>query len=119
MELLKRYVINMLISFLISFVLMGVTAAIFTYTSIKDMYLQSFVLGIIVFSVLLGSTLLARKIKQKGLIHGAIYGVLYCLILYIMTSIAYVGFCFTNTLLLYFAISAVSGIVGGVIGVNI
>lgn len=119
MEILKRYLINLSISFLISFLLIGVTAVIFTYTSIKDIHLQSFVLGIIVFSVLVGSTLFARKIKQKGLIYGAIYGILYCLILYIITSIAYTGLKFTNTLLLYFAISLVSGVVGGIIGVNI
>ncbi len=119
MELLKRYVTNTLISFLISFILMCVTAAIFTYTNIKDIHLQSFVLGIIVFSVLVGSTLLTRKIKQKGLIHGAAFGFIYCLILYISTSVAYTGFCFTNTLLLYLGLSIVSGVIGGVIGVNI
>lgn len=119
LELLKKYTINLLISFFVSFALMCVTALIFTYTNINDIHLQSFVLGIIVFSVLVGSTLLTRKIKQKGLVHGALFGFIFCLIVYIITAIFYTGLCLTNTLLLYLAISIVSGVVGGIIGVNI
>lgn len=116
---IKNYAISLVISFLITIVGISVSSAIFAYTNINDMHLQTFVFGIILFSVLVGAMILSRKIKQKGLIFGAIFGVLYCLIIYLVSSIAYTGFFVSNTLLIYLIISFLAGIVGGIIGVNI
>lgn len=119
MEKIKRYFFSMLLAFGISTILICLTAAIFTYTSINDRYLQSFVAGIVTISCLISSVFLTRKIKEKGLLYGLIFGVLYCLIIYIINMCTYSSFFVSNTLLVYFAISAFSGIVGGIIGVNV
>lgn len=119
MEKIKYYSINMLISFGISIVFLLITSLIFAYTSINDRYLNMFVFGIIAISVLVGSMLLLKKIKQKGFLYGILFGIIYCLILYFFTVIAYNGFFFTNTLGIYFLICALTGTVGGIVGVNL
>lgn len=116
---IKNYAISLLISFVITLTLISLVSAIFAYTNINDKHLQTFVFGIILLSVFMGSTLLARKIKQKGLIFGGIFGIIYCLVIYMASSIAYTGLFFSNTLLLYLVISFLSGVIGGIIGVNI
>lgn len=115
----KKIGINIIISFVITTILLCLTAIIFAYTNIDDRHLQTFVFGIVLLSNLLGSSMLLRKIKEKGLIYGGIFGLIYCLMLYLVTSLAFNNFCFTNTLGIYFIICVLSGIIGGVIGVNI
>lgn len=119
MEKVKKLSMNMIISFIITLILVCLTALIFAYTNINDRHLQTFVFGIILLSNLLGSTMFTRKIKEKGLIFGAIFGLLYCLLLYIITSLIFNNFLITNTLGIYLAICVGSGIIGGIIGVNI
>lgn len=116
---IKNYSISLLISFLITIVGICLSSCIFAYTSINDRHLQTFVFGIILFSVLVGAMILSKKIKQKGLIFGGIFGIIYCLIIYISSAIAYTGFFISNTLLMYLLISFLAGVVGGIIGVNI
>ena len=116
---IKNYAISLLISFLITIIGISLSSVIFAYTSINDRHLQTFVFGIILFSVLVGAMILSRKIKQKGLIFGGIFGIIYCLIIYLSSAIAYTGFFVSNTLLIYLLISFLAGVVGGIIGVNI
>ncbi|MEG0872807.1 MAG: TIGR04086 family membrane protein [Clostridia bacterium] len=119
MKKIKQYSISMIVSFAIAIILLCVTGAIFAYTNIADRHLSSFIFGIVMLCVLIGSTILSRKIKEKGLLHGAIFGFLFCILVYFFTVIAYTGFFISNTLGLYLAISVLSGVIGGIIGVNI
>lgn len=119
MNNIKYYTISILISFLVTLIGISLASIIFAYTNINDRHLQTFVFGIMVLSVLTGATILARKLKQKGLVYGGIFGLLYCLLIYVTSSIAYTGIFFSNTLLIYLFICFLSGVVGGIIGVNI
>lgn len=119
MEKVKYFIINLFIAYIITIVVLCLSATIFAYTNIEDRHLQTFVFGTILLSNLIGSTLLSRKIKEKGLIYGGSFGIIYCLLLYVITSLAFNGFAFSNTLLIYLAICLVSGIIGGIIGVNL
>lgn len=119
MEKIKNYLLCLLITFCISAILLSVASLIFAYTSINDKYLQMFVFGIVTISILIGSTVLSKKIKEKGLLIGGIFGITYLLIIFFISAIAYSNFSITNTLFMYAGISILSGIVGGIIGVNI
>lgn len=119
MEKIKNYMIALVISFIVTLLGIVLVSAIFTYTNINDRHLQTFVFGIILLSTLIGSTIFSRRLKQKGLIFGGIYGISYCLIIYIISAIAYTGFFFSNTLLIYLVICLLSGVIGGIIGVNL
>lgn len=115
----KNYSVCLMISFLVTVVGISVSSAIFAYTNINDRHLQTFVFGTILLAVLVGAMILSKKTKKKGLIFGGIFGIVYCLIIYLSSAIAYTGFFVSNTLLLYLLISFLAGIVGGIIGVNI
>lgn len=119
MDKIKKLLINLLISFGIMAIFLCLTAVIFAYTNIDDRHLQTFVFGIVLLSNLFGSTLFLRKVKEKGLIYGGLFGMMYCFILYLVTSLMFNNFSLTNTLAIYFIICILSGIIGGVIGVNI
>ena len=80
MEKVKRYSISLVISFCVAAIFLIISSAIFAYTNINDRHLDSFVLGSVMISVLVGSMLLLRKIKKKGLLFGAIFGLIYFLI---------------------------------------
>ena len=116
---IKNYAICILISFFITLIGISLVSVIFAYTNINDRHLQTFVFGIILLSVLIGATILSRRIKQKGLIFGGIFGIIYCLLIYLASSIAYTGLFVSSTLVMYILICFLSGIVGGIIGVNI
>ncbi|MNP80802.1 hypothetical protein D3C76_1789990 [compost metagenome] len=73
----------------------------------------------VMIAVLVGSILVSRKMKSRGIVYGAVFGILFCLLIYLFTVLTYRGFFVSDTLLIYFGTSLLSGIVGGVIGVNI
>ena len=105
---IKNYSFSLLIAFLIAAILLCLSAVIFAYTNINDRYLQTFVFGSVMISTLIGATILAKKIKEKGLLMGGIFGIIYVGLIFLISSIAYTGFAFTNTLLIYLAISCIS-----------
>ena len=119
MEKLKRYSISLVISFVIAIIFLFISSAIFAYTNINDRHLDSFVLGSVMISVLVGSMFLLRKLKEKGLLYGTLFGIIYFFIIYLVNVLAFSGFFVSNTLGIYFGICLLSGIVGGIIGVNI
>ena len=119
MEKVKRYSISLVISFCVAAIFLIISSAIFAYTNINDRHLDSFVLGSVMISVLVGSMLLLRKIKKRGLLFGAIFGIIYFLIVYLVNVLAFSGVFVSNTVGIYLGICLLSGIVGGIIGVNI
>ena len=119
MEKIKKYVFCLIISFIVASVFLCVSAAIFAYTSINDSYLDSFVFGVMTLSVLIGSLILGKKLKEKGIVYGAVFGLIFCIIIYLFNVIALQGFFISNTLGLYLGICILSGIIGGIVGVNI
>jgi len=58
-------------------------------------------------------------VKKKGLIHGVVINMICVLILFIISSILNGGVSITNTLGIYLAICSLSGIIGGILGVNV
>ena len=119
MSKIKNIAFSLLVSFVVAIVFLSLSACIFAYTNINDRHLETFVFGVVMFSVLIGSTVLSKKIKEKGLMYGAMFGLIFCLIIYVFTCLSFTGFFVSNTLGVYLAISVLSGIIGGVIGVNI
>lgn len=119
MEKVKQYTKYLLISYIIAIILLCVSSVIFAYTNINDSLINVFVFVIIIITNLIGSTLTSRKIKKRGLIVGMLFGIIYFLIIYLLSAIFYTGFFINKAVGLYLLISSISGIVGGVIGVNI
>ena len=86
MEKLKRYSISLLIAFVIAAIFLLISSVIFAYTNINDRHLNSFVLGSVMISVIIGSMILLKKIKEKGFLYGLIFGLIYFLIIYVKSE---------------------------------
>ena len=119
MENVKQYTKFLILSYVIAIVLLSLSAVIFAYTNINDSLINIFVFVIVVITNLIGSTLTSRKIKKRGLIVGLLFGIIYFLIIYLLSAIFYTGFFVNKAVGLYLLMTSVSGMVGGVIGVNI
>lgn len=118
MNNIKSYTKFLAISYIIAIILLCLASVIFAYTSIEDKLLVYFVFGIIIISNLIGSMLVSKKIKKRGLFTGLLFGLIYFIIIYLISAIFYTGIFFNESVLMYLITTAVSGIIGGVIGVN-
>ena len=119
MESVKEYSKFLVLSFVAALILLCLTGVIFAYTSINDSLINVFVFVIVVVTNLIGSTLLTHKIKRRGLVLGLIFGIIYFLIIYVISTIFYTGFFVNKEVGIYMLLSAISGMVGGIVGVNI
>jgi putative membrane protein (TIGR04086 family) len=115
---LKYFGINLVICCVMILLLLLVTSAIFAYTSINDKYLDIFVYSIVGISIFLTSVFLNRKIKSKGVIYGSIFGLLAIVTIYLIGAI-FLSFSISYTAVIYIAIGIISGLIGGIIGVNL
>jgi putative membrane protein (TIGR04086 family) len=77
------------------------------------------ILVITTISVFTGSIIASKNIKKNGLINGAALGIIYILILYLVSSIFITGFSLNIKSLIMLALSIGAGIIGGIVGVNL
>lgn len=103
---------------IISIILLTIYALLLTYTSISETTITPVVLTITGISILIGSTISSRKIKKNGLIYGGAVGAIYIIILYLASSLCLTGFSLTLNSFIMLAVAIITGIVGGIIGVN-
>lgn len=106
------------ISFLISVILLFIFASLLVYTSLQETTIKPVVIIISIVSILIGSSLSSIKIKKNGIINGALVGLIYILTLYILSSIALIGFNLNLYSIIMIIGAIISGMVGGIIGVN-
>lgn len=107
-----------IISFLISVILLFIFASLLVYTSLQETTIKPVVIIISIVSILIGSSLSSIKIKKNGIINGALVGLIYILTLYVLSSIAFMGFSFNIYSIIMIIGAVLSGMIGGIIGVN-
>lgn len=121
MTVLKKMMIifkNIIISYFILVILAMIYALILAYTNVPEttMTVATFVLSII--SVFIGSSLSLIKIKENGILNGGIFGLLFIIILYILSSIFVTGFGINSFASSMIVLNVLIGMIGGIIGVN-
>ena len=119
MENLKNYIIS-IFSFIISIVIfLIIISVIFAYTNINDQYIDSAIFLAMAISAFLSSFLLCKKMKKKGIVHGICVNAICVLIIFAVSCILNGKVNITNTLGVYIGICGLTGIVGGILGVNV
>ena len=108
-----------IIAFLISIMLLFIFASLLVYTNIQENTIKPVVIIISIISILVGSSLSSIKIKRNGIVNGALVGTIYIMVIYILSSICFVGFELNLESIIMIISSIISGMIGGVIGVNI
>ncbi len=115
---ISRIVKGIGISLAITIISLIIFAIILTYTSVGENVIKPVTMLITAISILIGSSIENTKIKKNGLMNGAIIGLFYTLVIYIMSSILNWEFSINAQSIIMAIIGIVFGILGGIIGVN-
>lgn len=115
---IKEYTKFMMLAYMLAIVLLCLSAVLFTYTNINDGYIDTFVYVIVGITNLVGSMLVARKIKEKGIVLGAVFGLIYFILMYLFSGISF-GFVINVSVAVYLATAVITGMLGGILGVNV
>lgn len=101
---------------MISFLIFGI---ILSYTSISEDTINPVIIVITAVSILIGTSISCIKLEKNGLITGGIIGIIYIGLLYIISSALNNNFTLNTYSVVMMASGCITGIVGGIIGVNI
>ena len=94
-------------------------AILLTYTNIQENTMIPVVIIITAVSIFIGSSLSTLRIKKNGLLNGALVGVIYILLIYIISSLTGSGFSLNIMSIIMLVSSIIAGMIGGIIGVNL
>lgn len=106
-------------SVLISVILLLIASLVGTFIPLSKKMIIIVVNIISVLSIFLSGIIASVIYKSKGLLFGAVAGIIYSIFVYILGAIIYKNFGITLNTLIGFVISIVSGAFGGVTGVNL
>ena len=116
---LLKIIKGSIIAIVLTLILLLITTIILTYTDVSENILPTAVIVVSAISILIGSILSSMNIKKNGLLNGALVGLIYMVVIYLLSSIAVTGYGINLKTLIMILISVVAGVVGGIIGVNI
>lgn len=106
------------ISIILSLILLTIYAVLLSYTSISENTMVPVIITITGISILIGSSVSSMHIKKQGMLNGALVGLIYMLTIYILSSIFLSSFELTVNSIIMIAVGIGTGMIGGVIGVN-
>ena len=107
-----------LISIVTTLILLIIFSAILTYTNVNENVMPTVIIIVTALSILIGSQISTLKIKKNGIINGASVGIIYIVLLYLISSLVTKNFSLNNYSIIMMVTSLLIGGVGGVIGVN-
>lgn len=110
---------GIIISFIITLIAIFILAAILTYSDLSENLISPFIIGITAVSILVGTSISTIKLSKNGILYGGIIGLIYILLLYIISSITSVGFGFNAESVIMIIASIIAGMIGGIVGINI
>ncbi|AOT72818.1 TIGR04086 family membrane protein [Geosporobacter ferrireducens] len=112
------YLKGIIAAYLFSILIFLIMALMITYTNISESILPIFTSIVLVISIIISGTYTGIKLKRKGWLNGALTGLIYILLLFIMSWIFVEGFSLDRWTIYRTITALVSGGIGGMIGVN-
>lgn len=114
-----RIIKGSILSIILTMICLLIFSLILTYTNIPEKTMIPVITAVTAISILVGSIISVSKIEKKGIINGALVGLIYILTIYIISSIAKGNFGITINSIILIASAIIAGMLGGIIGVNI
>ena len=109
-----------LMSIIITIVLLLIFSALLAYTNLNESISTYVIIGVMGISIIIGSLMSTKKVKKNGMVNGGLVGLIYILVIYILSSIFAVTFGGINVYtIIMFIVAIITGILGGIIGVNL
>lgn len=109
----------LVLSYILTFILVLIISFLLTYTSLKESNIPLLNTIIMIISISVGSIYIAIKLEENGWLNGGILGILYFLILVFLNYLFVKPFTFDIFSISKFLISLITGIIGGVLGINL
>ena len=106
------------ISLAITLISLFIFTVILTYTNISEIYIEPVIMVITGLSILIGSFFGNTKIKKNGMLNGGLVGLIYLLILYLVSSLLNWKFGLNIQSIVMIIIGCICGITGGIFGIN-
>lgn len=110
---------GLLLAYIITAVLIVVFSLLLTYSSIREGRTALLNTIVMIVSITAGSIYVATKIKENGWVNGGILGIGYYLILLILNLIFLKPVAIDLLSVTKLGINAITGVIGGIIGINI
>lgn len=108
-----------LVSIAITLVLVLIASALLTFSNIPETVIPVMIIIISAISILIGSIMSTSYIDSKGMINGASVGLIYIVVIYLLSSIMVAGFNINIKSLIMMFVSVIAGMIGGIVGVNL
>ena len=108
-----------IIAIILSITALIIFSIILTNTELKESTIKPVIIAITSFSIFIGSIISVSKIEKKGIINGALVGLIYIVFMYILSSIVNSSFALNLSSIILIVLATIGGMIGGIIGVNI
>lgn len=116
---MKLFLRETIISFILSLILIFILAFIISKTTVSESIIVPGIIVISSVSIMFGGIRLSKAKKQKGLINGALLGIIYMAGMYLISSIILKDFSLNVKSLIMILSGMLGGVLGGIIGVNL
>lgn len=109
---------GVIIAYFITVTVFIIYGALLTYTEITEKNIQMVTMVTTVISVLVAGFISARGVSSKGLIYGMVSGVIYSLIMFMISICILPKIQLNSKIIMIIILSICSGGIGGIIGIN-
>lgn len=107
------------ISFILTIIMIFIISVLLCNTNLNESIINPFIIFSSSFSILIGALFATRKIEKNGILVGSIIGIVYMLLIYIISSILNSNFSLNTNSVFLITFSIICGAIGGVLGINI
>ncbi|MCI8291180.1 MAG: TIGR04086 family membrane protein [Clostridia bacterium] len=106
------------ISFIITIILFYILGIILSCTSMPEKIINPSIIIITGISILISTSIVTIKLKEKGMIKGGLIGTIYFILIYLVSSLILKNFDVNVYSAIMFVVSFLCGAIGGIVGVN-
>ncbi|NLD47561.1 MAG: TIGR04086 family membrane protein [Clostridiaceae bacterium] len=110
---------GILISYLITIPIFALFAYILTFVDFPEKYMSTAVIITTLLSMIIAGWTAAKNMKSRGWLNGAVIGVIYMGVLFLLSSLAFRNFSIDRHVAMMLIIGILSGSIGGILGVNL
>ncbi|MBS4534241.1 TIGR04086 family membrane protein [Clostridium sp. D2Q-14] len=110
---------SLILSFIITFIFFVIFTLILTYTNLSESWMPIINSIILIISISIGAIKIAINTNERGYLNGGIIGLIYVIILILLSAIFMKEFQFSSYTLIKIIIGVVAGVLSGMIGANL
>ena len=115
---MKVFIKSFFVSMAITLIMLLILSILLAKTDFKESNMKSGIIFITSSSILIGGFLIGKNKKSNGIMYGAIFGAIYMISLYLISSFANMNFAITISAALMILFGIIGGVIGGILGVN-